>query len=74
MIAKIAGIKNKIASMPPDEFQLLTDLPYIEQSFDQIIENIYQAVKIAKMEIKNEKEISSFEKQMNKLKSEFEDY
>jgi hypothetical protein len=37
--------------MPPDEFQQLTDLPYIEQSFDQIVENILQAVKMAKIEI-----------------------
>jgi hypothetical protein len=52
----------------------LTDLPYIEQSFDQIIENIIQAIKKAKMEIENEKERSIFGKKMSELKLEFEDY
>jgi hypothetical protein len=53
MNAKIACIKNKLASMPPDEFQQLTDQPFIEQSFDHIIDNIIQAVNEAKLEIKN---------------------
>lgn len=72
MVSKITIIKNKLALMPPDEFQQLTDLPYNEHSFHQIFENLIQAVKKANVEIEMEK--VSLEKQMGNLNSEFEDY
>jgi hypothetical protein len=52
----------------------LTNLLHNEESFDQIMENIIEAIKKAKMEKEKERESSDFEKKMSKLKSKFEDY